>query len=362
MSRVVKDKNDLWTTRPEIAKLLLNKDDGYALSKESHKKADFKCPNCGTIIRNKIVRSVSRYGLKCPNCSDGISYPEKFVSCLLDFLKVAYVRDSTLSWSCDKRYDFYIENMSLIIETHGAQHYSLEKAFNKDNARDEAFNDAYKRKLALDNGIKNYVELDCRNSDFNYIKNSILNSELISMFDFDNVDWNQVGQNSLKSKVLEVCDVYNSGIKSTTRIAEILNLDSSTVVDYLIRCADVGLCDYSTDRHKQIICVDTGKIYPSLQAVSDAGFNMSQVSECCHGTAKTCGGYNWCLYDEYDPDTYIMKKPKITNTPKRVLCIETGKIYEKLSQVVDDGFSSSAVCGVCKGNLPHHKKFHFEYI
>lgn len=362
MGRVVKGKNDLWTTHPEIAKLLLNKDDGYTLSKESHKKADFKCPNCGIVIRNKIVRSVGQYGLKCPNCSDGISYPEKFVSCLLDFLKVSYVRDTAVPWSGDKRYDFYIEDMSLIIETHGAQHYSLEKAFNKDNARDEIDNDAYKKKLALDNGIKNYVELDCRNSDFNYIKNSILNSKLTSMFDFDNVDWNQVGQNSLKSKVLEVCNVYNSGIKSTIKIANMLNLHITTVRDYLGRCADVGLCDYSPDRHKQIICVDTGEIYPSLQAVGDAGFNMSQVSECCHGTAKTCGGYNWCFYDEYNPDTYVMKKPKIDNAPKRVLCVETGDIYESLTLVAEDGFSASAVSRVCRGELQHHKKFHFEYI
>ena len=362
MGRVVKGKNDLWTTHPEIAKLLLNKDDGYTLSKESHKKADFKCPNCGIVIRNKIVRSVGQYGLKCPNCSDGISYPEKFVSCLLDFLKVSYVRDTAVHWSGDKRYDFYIEDMSLIIETHGAQHYSLEKAFNKDNARDEIDNDAYKKKLALDNGIKNYVELDCRNSDFNYIKNSILNSKLTSMFDFDNVDWNQVGQNSLKSKVLEVCNVYNSGIKSTIKIANMLNLHITTVRDYLGRCADVGLCDYSPDRHKQIICVDTGEIYPSLQAVGDAGFNMSQVSECCHGTAKTCGGYNWCFYDEYNPDTYVMKKPKIDNAPKRVLCVETGDIYESLTLVAEDGFSPSAVSRVCRGELQHHKKFHFEYI
>lgn len=362
MGRVVKGKNDLWTTHPEIAKLLLNKDDGYTLSKESHKKADFKCPNCGIVIRNKIVRSVGQYGLKCPNCSDGISYPEKFVSCLLDFLKVSYVRATAVPWSGDKRYDFYIEDMSLIIETHGAQHYSLEKAFNKDNARDEIDNDAYKKKLALDNGIKNYVELDCRNSDFNYIKNSILNSKLTSMFDFDNVDWNQVGQNSLKSKVLEVCNVYNSGIKSTIKIANMLNLHITTVRDYLGRCADVGLCDYSPDRHKQIICVDTGEIYPSLQVVGDAGFNMSQVSECCHGTAKTCGGYNWCFYDEYNPDTYVMKKPKIDNAPKRVLCVETGDIYESLTLVAEDGFSPSAVSRVCRGELQHHKKFHFEYI
>ena len=362
MSTVVRGKTDLWTTHPEIAKLLLNKEDGYILSKESHKKADFRCPHCHTVIKNKIVRSVWRHGLKCPVCSDGISYPEKFVACLLEHLGISYVRDNTMPWSNDKRYDFYIEDMSLIIETHGVQHYSSEKVFCKENARDEADNDLYKRELALSNGIGHYVELDCRNSDFNYIKTSVLNSELSLLFNLDNIDWNQVGKASLKSKVLEVCELYNSGVKSRTKISNALNLHISTVIDYLTRCADVGLCDYSTDRHKKIICVDTGEIYPSLQSVSEAGFNMSQVSECCHGKAMTCGGYNWCFYEEYDPDTYVIKKPRSTNTPKRVLCVETGEIYEKLTDVKEDGYTPSAVSRVCRGKLEHHKYRHFKYI
>lgn len=362
MGRVIRGKNDLWTTHPEIAKLLLNEEDGYVLSKESHKKADFRCPECHTIIKDKYVRTVGRYGLRCPNCSDGISYPEKFVSCLLNYLDVEYIGDRTTPWSNGKRYDFYIEDMSLIIETHGIQHYSREKVFSRDNARNESANDAYKRDLAFDNGVKHYVELDCRNSDFNYIKESILNSDLSTLFDLNDVDWNQVGANALKSKVLDVCELYNSGVKSTIKISEMLKLDITTVRDYLGRCADVGLCDYSKDRHKKIICVDTGEVYPSLQSVGEAGFNMSQVSECCHGKAMTCGGYNWCFYEEYYPDTYVMKKPSVDNAPKRVLCIETGKIYEKLTQVKEDGFSVSAVSGVCHGKLQHHKKRHFKYI
>ena len=40
--------NDLWTTCPEVAQLLLNPEDGYKLTKSSGKHVDFKCPNCGT--------------------------------------------------------------------------------------------------------------------------------------------------------------------------------------------------------------------------------------------------------------------------------------------------------------------------
>lgn len=363
MAKVVKGKTDLWTTSPQIAQLLLNPEDGYKLSLESHKKADFLCPNCNTII-NKVVRSINRHGFKCPCCSDGISYPEKFVSNLFNQLGVRFLQDTSLPWSDGKRYDFYVKDMSLIIEAHGMQHYSEEAMFSKANGRSEKDNDEYKMEIALNNGIKHYVVLDCRYSDFDYIKRSVLDSELNTLYDLSFVDWNILKIDCFKSKVIEACDLYNSGIKNTSKIAEALKLDRTTVIEYLLRSASAGMCDYTTDRRKKIICVDTGKVYDSLKSVKDDGFNTSQVSECCNGNggAKTAGGYNWCFYDEYNPDTYVMKKPSNDNTPKRVLCIETGKVYERLSYVTEDGYASSAVSQVCNGKLKMHKGLHFKFI
>ena len=366
MPPVVKGKTDLWTTAPHIANLLLYPEHGYKLSLESHKKDDFVCPDCGTVIKNKIIRNVTKHGLRCPVCSDGISFPEKVVSNLLKQLDIDFIYDKSYDWSNNKRYDFYVKDLYLIIETHGLQHFSDKNLFNNKHKYTEKENDAYKKELAMHNDIQNYVELDCRYSDFKYIKNSILNSELKNIFNLLLIDWDILYKDCLKSKVIEVCDVYNSGIKNTIEIARLLKIDASTVSDYLKRCDEVGLCNYTPNpRHERaIICVDTGKIYKTLKHVELDGFNKSQVSECCNHKkgAYTAGGYNWCFLDEYDSATYIMKKPKNENKPKKVLCIETGRVYNKLNDVKKDGYSTSAVSQVCNGKLEHYKGQHFKFV
>lgn len=364
MARTIRGKTDLWTTAPHIASLLLYPEHGYNLSLESHKKDYFVCPNCGEKIY-RLVRNVSKQGLRCPVCSDGISYPEKFVANLLKQLNIGYIHDNSIEWSNGKRYDFYIKDLSLIIETHGLQHYSNKTTFNSKHSYTEKENDIYKKELAIRNGIQNYIELDCRYSDFKYIKNSILNSDLNVLFDLSLINWDVLSKDCLKSKIIEVCDVYNSGIKNTVEIAKMFGLDSSTVADYLKRCDSVGLCRYLPNewRIRKIICVETGKIYDTLKAVAEDGFNISQVSECCNNKEGVCtaGGYNWCFLDEYDKETYIIKRPKNTNKPKNVLHIETGKIYSKLRDVEKDGYSPSKVSEVCNGKISHYKGQHFKF-
>lgn len=362
MPKAIIGETDLWTTSPNIAAMLVDKDIGYHVTSGSHKKAGFICPDCGTIIHDKIIRKVCTNGLKCPVCSDGISYPEKLMSCLLTSIGVDYVRDSGTEWSDKRRYDFYIKDMSLIIETHGIQHYSKDAAFAHENTRNEYSNDKYKRELALSNGIQNYIELDCKKSDFDYIYNSIMQSNIPILFDLSSVDWNEIRISSLKSNVIKACDVYNSGITSIMKIADILNLDISTVRDYLIRANDAGLCNYTTNKCKPVICVDYNKIYQRLEDVEKDGYNISQVSQCCNGKALTSGGCNWCFLDEYNPETYVMKKSNGSGTPKRILCIETGKIYEKQAYVEEDGFNPVMVSKVCKGLAKHHRHKHFKYI
>ena len=365
MPPVIKGKTDLWTTAPHIANLLLYPEHGYNLSLGSHKKDYFICPYCGTKMY-KIVRNVHRYGLGCSVCSDGISYPEKVVANLLTQLNMDFIYDSSYEWSNNKRYDFYVEHLSLIIETHGLQHYEDKKMFNKKSGYSEKENDIYKKEIAMQNGIQNYIELDCRYSDFKYIKNSILNSELKTMFNLLLIDWDILEKDCLKSKVIEVCNVYNSGIKNTVEIAQLLGLDASTVSDYLRRCNEAGLCNYMPNPYHEraIICVDTGKIYDTLKHVELDGFNKSQVSECCNHKdgVYTAGGYNWCFLDEYEPETYVMKVPKIDTTQKQVLWIEANKVYEKLTHCKKDGFSPSCVSQVCNGTQNKHKGQHFKFV
>lgn len=364
MSKVVKGKTDLWTTSPNIAKLLKNPDDGYNLSLQSHKKTDFICPKCNNIIRNKIVRVVTNYGLKCPICTDGLSYGEKIVYSLLSYLDIDFKHDSSMIWSKNCRYDFIIKKEFIIIEVHGSQHYE-ESGFSVYGGRtlkQEKDNDKFKRNLAIKNGFIHYYEIDARKSDFDYIKESIYKSGLLNVLSNNTIDWNNIYNKSLNSLALDIYNIWNNGCKDIYKISEILSLHITTVRDYLKIGSKYGLCDYKSKKSKRVICVDTGKIYNSLNDVILDGFNISQVSECCNNKAKTAGGYNWCFYDNYNPETYIIKKPSMNNSIKKVLCIETGKMYEKLSLVKEDNFSPSAVSQVCNGKLKKHKNCHFRYV
>lgn len=49
---------------------------------------------------------------------------------------------------------------------------------------------------------------------------------------------------------------------------------------------------------KSIICVESGKVYPSAKAASiELGINHSHICGCCRGERKTCGGLHWRYYE-----------------------------------------------------------------
>ena len=242
-NKILKGFNDLWTTHPEIACCLKDKDIGYQISYSGHSKQDFICPKCGCIIKNVMVRDVVKHNLKCPCCSDGVSYPERFVSNMLRQLKINYKHDGIFSWSNNKRYDFYIKDLSLIIETHGEQHYYTDKKW-ANSIIDQKANDQYKMELAISNGIQNYIVLDCRESDANFIKSSILNSELSKLFDLSLIDWQKCASDSCKSNIVMACDLWNSGIRSTKKISDIMCLTRTTIITYINKGTKYGICDY----------------------------------------------------------------------------------------------------------------------
>ena len=127
--KVLKGYNDMWTTNPNLAKLLADPNDGYKYMQSSRKYIDWKCPNCGNIIKYKVIYQINKYGLSCPKCSDGISYPEKFVNQFLQQLLqdnfIYQLSKTNFKWCKNYKYDFYfkINNEEYVIETHGLQHY-----------------------------------------------------------------------------------------------------------------------------------------------------------------------------------------------------------------------------------------------
>lgn len=53
-------------------------------------------------------------------------------------------------------------------------------------------------------------------------------------------------------------------------------------------------CRNHPNRSKQVLCVDTSIIYPSVNEVQrELGFKSGNISSACNGKRKTCGGYTW---------------------------------------------------------------------
>lgn len=310
--RVFVGETDLWTTHPETAKMLLNSDEGYIYSSGSGKKVDWLCPVCGCIIKNKSIEKVVKRGLSCPVCSDGISYPEKFVACVFNQLNVDFKRYNIFEWSNGKIYDFYIPSLNLIVETHGIQHYVEVKFSNKQSKSlaEEQQNDIYKEKIAKSNGISNYIVLDCRKSEKNFLKNSILNSEMRSILDLSIIDWDLCDNRAHKSYYSDILNYYNQGITNSIDIANLVGINRATVIDALHKMADNNLCNYDSkisslihipkSHYRKVICIETGKIYESIKSTKEDGFSPNCVSGCCSGKkVKTHKGYHWMYYDEY---------------------------------------------------------------
>jgi len=237
--RVLKGYNDILTTNPELASLLADPEDGYKYTQGSSKKVDWKCPDCGEIIKNKLIHSIRDRGLNCTRCSDGLSFGERFLYNLLKTLNVNFNKEKSFKWSNGKRYDFYLPSLNVIIEVHGAQHYNC--SFEQLGGRtleEEQENDRLKEQLAKENGIEHYIVIDARDTSLNMLKNEILKNNILS-FDLL-IDWNNIYLKSFKSMTIKTCDLWKDDTTNVSEISKALNISKTSVRRYLSKGFEIG--------------------------------------------------------------------------------------------------------------------------
>ena len=318
--------NDIWTTNPDLAKLLTNPDDGYKYTRCSGQRVDWKCPNCGFIIKNKSISKIFNYGLSCSKCGDGISYPEKFMFNVLQQLNIDFIHQLNKvnrKWCERYKYDFYLPKYEIIIETHGLQHYNGNfYSLGGLDIQKEKKNDKLKKKLAIKNGIssENYIIIDCRYSNIDYIKQNILQSKLANIFDLSNIDWLQCHQFACNSLVKQACDLWNNGIHNTVQIGKIINLSKGTIRKYLKQGNILDWCSYNSKEaqkkngklngvrsSKKVICLNNNKMFNSItEALNYYKINVNHIGDCCKGKRKSAGKdlitkepLHWMYYNDY---------------------------------------------------------------
>lgn len=296
-------------TNPKLHSWMEDGNDGYIYATNSNKRINWICPECGEKVKNKIIQSVNKYGLCCPNCSDGVSYPEKVMYNTLKQIEIEFCCQKSFKWSNGKRYDFYIPELKLLIETHGIQHYEENSRFDSRTLKEEQENDILKKKMAVSNGYK-CIDINCKHSDFEFIKNNILNSKLIDLLDFQKVDWVQVSNDSLKSIFKLVCDLHNKNL-DVNEIIDATKLGRTTIINYLHRGTKLNLCNYDAKkvhrdgsskggktRSKPVIQLTlNGEYIAEFDSATDAakklGIGSVHISSVCKNKRKSCGGYKW---------------------------------------------------------------------
>lgn len=295
--------NSMFDTNPELAKLLLNPEDGYKYTQNSNKKLDWKCHNCSEIIKNISPNKVNKHGLSCPSCSDGISYPNRLMFSVLNNLYIDFKPEKSFEWCryvFDKKvkkgiYDFYfkLNNQEYVIEMDGYFHFNYNPMNGKTKEESQQI-DSEKDRLAIEHNILP-IRINCEKLELEYIKTEILNSNLKDILNLSKIDWQECERKSLTSLKLQACELWKLH-HNTKIISKKMKRNRSTVIDWLKSCSSAGLCDYEPIMGCpksfciKVICIETKEIFRSITDASKKyNINKSNISACCKGKLKSAG-------------------------------------------------------------------------
>ena len=365
----------LYKSNPELIQFLNNDDDKYGERPKLTDVLEWKCPICGH-VQKKQLKTVLHGKFKCEACSDGFSMPEKIMRSVLIQLGVNFETQKKFDWSEGKKYDFYFDG--IICETHGLQHY--ERSFHIKTARslnDEMENDKYKEFLAKSNGFSDdtYIIIDCRRSEKDWIKNSIINSNLSKIYDVSKIDWDRCEKDSMSSVCTKIWELWNQGYNST-EIKRKLNLSAKTsiVSKYLNIGAELGVCNYDpiesrkqASRHS-VVCLNNHKMFKSLTDAENY-YHINDISYCCTGKNKTAGKdpvtgepLIWRYYEDYiqlssDDINNIIENSK-SNKLTKVICINNSQVFDSVIEAAHYGGlkNSSSIFACLRGEQSYAGK------
>ena len=311
-----KPERTIINSAPHIVQYLVDVNDAYKYSYMSSARITAKCLICG--FENKYaIYDLTRRGFTCPNCSDGKSYPNKFMFNILRQLGIEFLYEVTkhnngFEWVKDYRYDFYFElnNNKYFIEMDGGYH----------NRQNCIINDQIKDELSLQNGV-HMIRINCNyiytHKRFEYIKENILNSEIAKLFDLSCVDWEYANLNAMHSLVADVARLWEDGL-CVADIEKSLPIERHTVREYLKIAGEHNMCSYNkeTARERRIESVKSRSgqsrskpvcmylhneligVFPSAQELSRKSIdvcgvflNQSPIVAVCSGRKEDYKGY-----------------------------------------------------------------------
>jgi len=326
--------NKIAITHPHLIKYFANQDDSLKYSTGYDiKKIPMKCPDCGH-EKEMLIANLIRSGFGCPKCSDGVSYPNKFMFNILKQIQnlniIEYFEtEKTFDWLIYEfknkirkgKLDFYFEinGRSYGVEMDGGWHRK-DNGLSGQTKEESQYIDDEKDRLCEEYDVE-VIRIDCIKSELEWIKNNILNSELSLLLNLNknNIHWLKCHEYACKNLVKLVCTLWNNGIRNISEIAKESKFGRLAIRGYLKQGTELGWCDYDANEEKinnyssvserfsvKVICLTTGEIFNSqTQAGIKYNIPSSGIYACCKGKQKSSGilldgtKLIWMYYDKY---------------------------------------------------------------
>lgn len=314
--------NTIWDTDRWMCDLGISEEDAKSHTSQSNKKITVKCPDCGRKKKKRVDDIYEYKSIRCA-CGDGISYPEKFMHNILEQLKLKFETQYSPKYlinnGSQKRSDFYIPSLNLVVETDGRLGHKGGKIHTKSKKTLEELIEIDKWK---DEQHRLYeietIRIDCFKSDIEYIKNNILNSKLNELFDLSKIDWLKCEEFALKNIVKESCEYWNQKEEweTTKEIGVIFDLNKATIINYLKKGAKLGWCEYDPKEEMRKSALKLSSLYKKRVEVFKCGISKGvfesvaelskqseelfsvkldnrRISAVCLGKRKTHKGYTF---------------------------------------------------------------------
>ena len=253
-SSVMPKINSVAVTHPHLINCFIDKNDARKYKASSNKKILVKCPFCETVKYMKIC-DLTKRGVTCGVCSiKTCSLGEKIIYALLSIMDEDFIKElnnTDFDWCENYRYDFYLKKYNCIIETHGGQHYDKDfTGYSSGKTLEEQKTiDKIKYDLAMTNGIFKYIIIDSSQSDFNYIKESIVNSDLFELLNIDKnkIDWNTIGEKVFTQHIIKDLCTYWMEHENCSRkdLSNIFHVSEHTITKYLRIGSELNWCNYN---------------------------------------------------------------------------------------------------------------------
>lgn len=305
--KVVKGKNDIATTDSWMLPFFVHEEEASLYSHSSDKKVLMKCPDCGTIIDNKIriANLYHRKEVPCPRCKDGFTFPNRFMRELLKQLNIEFISEFSPIWIGDLRYDFYLPKYNIIIEMDGGigHGHIAGGSYDTFSPSYTKAKDKFKEEVAEMHGIS-VIRFDCKRTDFKHMVDIISNSVLKNYFNIDNLDYVEIFNNSVSNLTKKICEYYMNTHCSISEIANKYDINFNTVYHYLLLGAELGWCDYDPkitrkQTYKPIEQYDLqGNFIRKYESIAEANRinnfrSKSKIGAVASGKEKTAYGYIW---------------------------------------------------------------------